>query len=184
MGRVQGALRSWQARSVLSASGASCWGLAHWLLGWSESSEQRLKSEALVWVERAVEGRLEAHSGLDSRLSRAPSMHQSGKRWGDSDGTARPAGVRGALDSSASDTLSKCSMLGRGMSAAATWARNCSVAAEGCAMERLLSRSRRGLGHGSPGSGSAAPMSGGEGERLAPDIETRSKGEAPESRAH
>jgi hypothetical protein len=53
----------------------------------SEFSEYRLKSELLVCVDCAVDGRL-SHSGLDSRLLYAWSSDQSGNRFGDSEGTA------------------------------------------------------------------------------------------------
>lgn len=41
-------------------------GLIHWAS--SEVNDIRLKRDALVWVDRAVDGLLDSHSGLDSSL--------------------------------------------------------------------------------------------------------------------
>jgi len=62
----------------------------------SEASEIRLKRETLVWVDLAVDGRLDSHSGLDSELLIAESIVQSGyRRDDDRDAPASGAGVFG-----------------------------------------------------------------------------------------
>lgn len=44
----------------------------------SEAIEYRLKRDALVWVETAVEGRLDSQSGVDSTLLQREPRVQSG----------------------------------------------------------------------------------------------------------
>lgn len=77
----------------LKWSEASVSGLIHCKS--SDVREKRLKREALVCVDRAVDGRLDSHSGVDSPLLKAESMDQLGYRLGDSEGAAPGAGVLG-----------------------------------------------------------------------------------------
>jgi len=74
-------------------SPSSCFiGLVH--RGSSETSEKRLlKADALVWVEREVDGRL-SHSGLDSELL-ITTADQLGRPAKDGDDMASGAGVLG-----------------------------------------------------------------------------------------